>query len=57
MIHLNFLAESAAIFPLLFYLVLTYGAASRWVAGGGTPGHLLKGGGVFRRKKNIQQRL
>ena len=23
---------------------------SRWVAGGGTPGHLLMGGGVFRKK-------
>ena len=30
-------------------LVLTYGAVSRWDEGGGTPGHLLTGGGVLKK--------
>ena len=30
----------------IFSLVLTYGSVCRWVEGGGTPGHLLMGGGV-----------
>ena len=50
MFYFNFLAGSAATLSLLFYLVLTYGAVSRWAEGGGTRGHLLMGGGVFRKK-------
>ena len=50
MFYFNFLAGSAATLSLLFYLVLTYGAVSRWAEGGGTPGHLLMGGGVLRKK-------
>ena len=39
---------------LYFSLVLTYGFVCRWVEGGGTPDHLLMGGGVFSKKKMVK---
>ena len=37
----------------LLSLVLTFGSVCRWVEGGSTPGHLLMGGGVFRKKSQV----